>query len=118
MWSNSTAGAKWNTPVLKDGYIYGFTDSRRIYCINAVTGETAWADENPQSDFATLSDCGQVLIGLPSNGYLLVFNPSPKGYSEVARYKVAETAVYSFPLITGSGIYVKDAEALALFKLE
>jgi outer membrane protein assembly factor BamB len=117
IWSNAEVGAKWNTPVLKDGYLYGFSDQKRLYCVNAATGATAWIDQSVNSDFATLLDCGEVLIGLPSTGNLLVFKADPKAYTEVAKYKVAETPVYSFPLVAGKNIYVKDAENLTMFRL-
>jgi outer membrane protein assembly factor BamB len=116
LWSNTTTGAKWNTPVLKDGFLYGFTDTRKVYCINASDGQTAWLDEGVFSDFATLADCGDVLIGLPQTANLLVFKPNNKAYTEVARYKVSETSIYAFPLITNTGIYIKDAESLTFYK--
>lgn len=118
LWSNKEVGAKWNTPVLKDGFLYGFTDQKRIYCLNASDGSTAWVDNNVNSDFATLVDCGSVLIGVPSTSNLIVFKADPKAYTEVARYKVAETPVYSFPVIAGNNIYIKDAENLTLFKIK
>jgi outer membrane protein assembly factor BamB len=118
LWNNPAVGAKWNTPVLKNGYLYGFTDQRRIYCINASTGETAWVDNATNSDFATLVDCGSVLIGLPSTGNLIVFNPDAKAYSEISKYKVAETQVYAYPIVAGNLVYIKDAESLTLYKIE
>lgn len=118
VWSNAEVGAKWNTPVLREGFLYGFTDQKRIYCLNASTGATAWMDNTVNSDFATLSDCGDVLIGLPSTGNLIVFKPDPKAYSEVARYKVSETPVYAFPVITGNNIYIKDAENLTMYRIK
>jgi outer membrane protein assembly factor BamB len=118
LWSNAAVSAKWNTPVLKDDYLYGFTDQRRIYCLNASTGETAWIDNATNSDFATLVDCGSVLIGLPSTGNLIVFKPDPKAYGELAKYKVSETPVYAFPIIAGNMVYVKDAESLILYKIK
>jgi outer membrane protein assembly factor BamB len=117
IWSNTTVGAKWNTPVLRDGYLYGFTDQKRIYCIKASTGETAWMDNAVNSDFATIVDCGSVIIGFPSTGNLIVMKPDPAAYSEIAKYKVSETAVYAFPVISGNKIYVKDAETLMLYTL-
>jgi outer membrane protein assembly factor BamB len=118
LWSNTEVGAKWNTPVLKDGYLYGFSDQKRIYCVNASNGKTAWIDNTVNSDFSTLSDCGQVLIGLASTGNLLVFKPESTRYSEVAKYKVTDTPVYAFPIIAGNNIYVKDAENLTMFKIQ
>lgn len=116
LWSTTEIGAKWNTPVLINGFLYGFTDQRRIYCLNAKTGQTGWIDNTTNSDFATILDCGQVIIGLPSTGNLIFFKPDPKGYTEIAKYKVAETPVYSFPIVAGNMIYVKDAENLTLYK--
>lgn len=117
IWSNTGVGAKWNTPVLKDGFLYGFTDQKRIYCLKATTGETAWIDNVVHSDFATIVDCGSVIIGLPSTANLIVMKPEPAAYSEVAKYKVSETPVYAFPIISGNKIYIKDAESLILYSL-
>jgi outer membrane protein assembly factor BamB len=117
LWSSTEIGAKWNTPVLKDGFLYGFTDQKRIYCLNAANGQTAWIDNTVNSDFATIVDCGSVIIGLPSTANLIVLKPEKAAYTEVARYKVSETPIYSFPVISGNLIYIKDAESLTLYKL-
>jgi outer membrane protein assembly factor BamB len=117
LWSNPDVGAKWNTPVLKDGYLYGFTDQKRIYCINAESGKTAWVDNAVNSDFASIVDCGQVIIGLPSTANLIVLKPDPSAYSQIAKYKVSETPIYAFPVIAGNLIYIKDAESLTLYKI-
>ena len=102
---------------LKDGFLYGFTDQRRIYCLDAVTGKTAWLDEAVNSDFATIVDCGSVIIGFPSTGNLIVLKPDTKAYSEIAKYKVSETPVFAFPVVAGNMVYVKDAESLILYKI-
>ena len=117
LWSNTETGAKWNTPVLVNGFLYGFTDQRRIYCLNASNGQTTWMDNTTNSDFATIVDCGSVLIGFPSTGYIIVMKPDTKAYSEIAKYKVTDTPVYAFPVIAGNMIYVKDAESLILYKI-
>ncbi len=117
LWSNAEVGAKWNTPVLKDGFLYGFTDQKRIYCLNAATGQTAWIDNVVNSDFSTIVDCGSVIIGLTSTDNLIVLKPDGKGYSEVVKYKVSDTPIYAFPVISGNSFYVKDAETLMLYKI-
>jgi outer membrane protein assembly factor BamB len=118
LWNTTEIGARWNTPVLKSGFMYGFTDQRRIYCLNAANGQTAWIDNATHSDFATIVDCGSVIMGFPQTGNLIVFNPDPKAYSEVAKYKVSATPVYAFPIIAGNLIYIKDAENLTLYKIK
>jgi outer membrane protein assembly factor BamB len=112
LWSNTEVGAKWNTPILKDGFIYGFTDQKRIYCLNAATGQTAWIDSAVTSDFSTIEDCGSVIIGLTSTNNLLVLKPDGKAYSEIVKYKVSDTPIYAYPVISGNNIYIKDAETL------
>jgi outer membrane protein assembly factor BamB len=89
-----------------------------LFCIDASTGKTAWNDNTVNSDFATIVDCGTVIIGLPSTGNLIVMKPDPKAYSEVSKYKVAETPVYAFPVISGNTIYVRDSENLMMYRLE
>ena len=116
LWSTTEIGAKWNTPVLKNGFLYGFTDQKKIYCLNAADGKTGWIDATINSDFATIADCGSVIIGFPSTGNLIFFKPDPAAYTEIAKYKVADTPVYAFPVIAGNMVYVKDAENLTLFK--
>jgi outer membrane protein assembly factor BamB len=112
LWSNAEVGAKWNTPILKDGFLYGFTDQKRIYCLNAATGQTAWIDNAVTSDFSTIVDCGSVIIGLTSTDNLLVLKPDGKAYSEIVKYKVSDTPIYAYPVISGNNIYIKDAETL------
>lgn len=112
LWNNAEVGAKWNTPILKDGFLYGFTDQKRIYCLNASTGQTAWIDNAVNSDFSTIVDCGSVLIGLTSTDNLIVLKPDGKAYSEVVKYKISDTPVYTYPVIAGDKIYIKDAETL------
>ena len=61
VWSNAEAGARWNTPVLKDGFLYGFTDQKRIYCLNYTNGQTAWLDATVNSDFSTIVESADQL---------------------------------------------------------
>jgi outer membrane protein assembly factor BamB len=118
LWNNPAVGSKWNTPVLKNGFLYGFTDQKRIYCMNASTGQTSWIDNTVNSDFASLVDCGSFLIGLPSTANLIIIKPESASYSEVKKYKVSETAIYSYPVISGDKVYIKDAENLMMYKLD
>jgi outer membrane protein assembly factor BamB len=118
LWANAEVGAKWNTPVLKDGFLYGFTDQKRIYCLNYTTGQTAWLDATVNSDFSTIVDCGSVIIGLTQTDNLIVISPNGKEYKELAKYKVSETPIYAFPIISGNNICIKDAESLTLFKIK
>jgi outer membrane protein assembly factor BamB len=56
-WSNPQFGASFNTPILKDGNIYGH-EARlgKMYCLNAQTGQTNWADTISHNRFASTLD--------------------------------------------------------------
>jgi len=119
LWSNAELGVQFNTPVLRDGLLFGLSDRGNLFCINAKTGQTAWTDETQRDrgGFGPIVSAGSCLLALPSNSELIVFKPTDKQYSEVAKIKVAETATYAHPVVTGNGIYVKDQESLALWTL-
>ncbi|HRV89629.1 MAG TPA: PQQ-like beta-propeller repeat protein [Prolixibacteraceae bacterium] len=117
-WKNPAIHVSFNTPVLKEGFIYG-NDARfgYLFCVNAVTGTTAWIDTVKNNRFAALLDLGSVLVSLPATGQLIVFKPDSEKYSQIVRYKVADTEVYAHPLFSGKNIYVKDKEYLTCWSL-
>jgi outer membrane protein assembly factor BamB len=119
LWANNELGVLFNTPLLKDGFLYGNqAKSGSLFCLNSKTGEKAWADATAQNRFASILDLGEVLACLPAIGQLIFFEPSGKAYVEFAKYKVAETEVYAHPLIIGNKIFVKDKEMLTCWSLQ
>jgi outer membrane protein assembly factor BamB len=118
-WSNPQFGASFNTPILKDGNIYGH-EARlgKMYCLNAQTGQTNWADTISHNRFASTLDLGKVLLSLPATGKIIVFEPSPEKYIQKAIYKIAETEVYAHPLVAGDKIFVKEQEILTCWSVK
>jgi outer membrane protein assembly factor BamB len=43
LWSNPDKSVQFNTPVLKDGFLYGLTAANEFFCINAKDGKLAWS---------------------------------------------------------------------------
>jgi len=60
----------------------------------------------------------KVILALPANGEILIFEPNNKNYATIATYKVAETEVYAHPLVVGKNIFVKDEEMLTCWLIE
>jgi outer membrane protein assembly factor BamB len=118
LWKNGELGTKWNTPVLKDGFLYGISDGRKLFCMNAKTGQTAWVDAKLHNDFGTIVDAGSLIIALPQTSNLVIFKPDEKAYNEVSFIKVAETPTYSYPILAGNKLFVKDKESLAMMILK
>lgn len=117
-WSNPQFGGSFNTPVLKNGNIYGH-EARlgKLYCLNAQTGQTNWADTTSHNRFASTLDLEKVLLSLPATGKIIVFEPNPKKYSQKVEYKIAEPEVYAHPLATGDKIFVKEQEILTCWSV-
>ncbi|KPJ58495.1 MAG: hypothetical protein AMJ46_14140 [Latescibacteria bacterium DG_63] len=120
LWSNPDLAPQFNTPVLKNGLLFGLSDGSNLFCINAKTGQTAWADTTPRGrgGFAAILDVGSCLLALPNNSELIVFKPDGKEYVEITRYKVADTATYAHPVISGNRVFVKDEQSVAMWMVE
>jgi outer membrane protein assembly factor BamB len=135
LWSNAAASVQFNTPVLKDGLIYGLSQGNEFFCVSAESGKTLWTAPAVQgsgsgqsgqsgrrggggSGYGSIVDAGPVLIALTPTGQLTVFEPSDKEFKPVAKYKVADANTYAYPVLSGNRIFVKDRDSLILWAIE
>ncbi len=119
LWNNNEVGTTFNTPMLKNGLLFGFSDKNVMFCINAKDGKTAWVDEaNKRDRFGSVIDTGSVLIGLNPQSLLLVFEPDGSGYKELASYKVSDNQIHACPVVAGNRIYIKDQDSVILWTIE
>ena len=135
LWKNPDNSVQFNTPVLKDGFLYGLSARSDFFCINAKDGKTAWTAPlmapapggegegggrrgmGRTAGYGSLIDTGKLILALTPNSQLVVFQPNEKSFSEVARIKVADTPVYAHPIVSGNKIIVKDQDAVTLWGL-
>lgn len=118
LWSNDELGTSFNTPVLKDGMLYGLSDNGRLYCMNAENGQTAWVGTEEINRFGSVVDAGACLLALSPQKELIVFEPNSSEYKELAKYKVADSEIYAYPIAAGNRIYVKDQDSVILWTVE
>ncbi|MDH7569934.1 MAG: PQQ-like beta-propeller repeat protein, partial [Armatimonadota bacterium] len=87
LWTNTDGTVQFNSPVLKNGYLYGLSARGNLFCVNGQTGQTAWVDPTPRGrgGFGSIVDAGAVLLVLPNAPQLIVLRPSEKGCEEVAK---------------------------------
>jgi outer membrane protein assembly factor BamB len=161
-WKNADNSLQFNTPVLRDGHLYGLSNLGSLFCVNAETGETVWtssleASAGParegqrppaaaqpgergqpggraqpggrrpggfgggrdrSAEYGSVVDAGSVLMALTPAGSLIVFEPSEKEFKKLASYQVASGNTYAYPVPSGNGIYIKDRDTVALWKIE
>jgi len=226
LWTNTDNSVRFNTPALKDGLIFGLSNSNNLFCIKTDTHETAWskplggapqpgggpfgpgggrgrdggpggegrpsdrADATPRRDdavqpaaategqlaqasgapagaetqpqqqpagdgaaqppageerrgdgdqpgrggrgrggrgrggrgggggYGSIVDAGSVLLVLTPASELVVYEPSATEFKELARYKVASTPTYAYPVASGKRIFTKDQDTVALWTTE
>jgi outer membrane protein assembly factor BamB len=116
LWTNVQAGARFTTPILKDGMLYGYNNG--FFCASAQTGATLWTDETKRGQSAALLDAGSVILALTLNGELAAFKPSNTAYTELARMKVAGTETWAHPVVSGNRLFVKDNEMITSWAIE
>ena len=95
LWTNKLLGARFTTPVLKDGLLYGYAG--KFFCADAQTGETLWTDATSRGQSAAMLDAGSLILALTVNGELAAFKPSRTEYKELARIKIASTETWAHP---------------------
>jgi len=118
-WSNPDNAVQFNTPVLRDGLIYGISQAGDIFCIRARDGQTLWTSAmGGRGGFGSIVDAGAVLMALAPQAELILFQPSDKEFTKLAGYKVADTEVYAYPVVVGNRIFVKDQDFLTLWTVE
>jgi outer membrane protein assembly factor BamB len=118
LWKKSQSFTRFNTPVLKDGLLYGLSDGKNFFCMDAKNGDVLWTDNTKHGECGEIISAGTVLLALTSDKKLIVFQPSDKGYMEIAQYTVADTATWAYPIVAGNRVFVKDQNTLTLFAIE
>lgn len=123
LWKNPDTAVQFNSPVVKDGLVYGITDKDALFCVDAKTGKTAWTTPlggggGRSAGYGSVVDLGPVLVALSPAAKLVVFEPGDKEYKQVASYKVADGGTYAYPVVAGNRIYIKDRESLTLWTIE
>lgn len=118
LWNNKDNSVIYNTPIIKNGLVFGQTSRDSLFCINAKTGKTAWTESvSGGRGYGTIVDAGSVLVFLSPAGNLIVFEPTDKEFKQLAKYKVGDFP-YAYPILTGNRIYVKDKTSLTLWTVD
>jgi outer membrane protein assembly factor BamB len=127
LWTTAEFGLHFNTPIFRDGYLYGF-DGRNepdasLACIDVATGKVVWREtpewpetfeqrgQKQQQVLGTyrgslLAVDGQYLC-LGELGHLLWMDLSPKGYKEVSRaWLFAARESWTLPVLSRGLLYV------------
>jgi len=103
----------WSTPIVKDGYLYGMFQFKQygdgpMKCVELKTGKEIWSQAGFGPGNVTL--VGDKLVALTDGGELVLINPSPDGYHELARFQAVTGKCWSTPSISNGRIYVRSTK--------
>ena len=120
VWENRDVSFYMSTPVLAGGTLYGMSHRNKgsFIALDARTGAALWATPGRAGDNAAVLVAGETLLLLTTDGELIVSRATRTGFEERRRYTVAASPTWAHPVVTRAGIVVKDAETLALWRLE
>ncbi len=84
----------WNTPVLRDGYVYGSSGRNagdaQLVCVNWATGVVGWSEGGLGRSSVTLVDDHLLILG--EYGDLVLARATPEKYEEVSRVRPLDAA--------------------------
>ena len=120
LWENAEIAPMYNTPVLQGNLLFGLSNKGNLFCLNAETGKTAWTDsvQRDRRGYGSIVGTDSCLLALCGNSELVAFEPSDRGYVQLAQMKVSDTATHAYPVIAGNRIFVKDQETVTLWTLQ
>ena len=68
--------------------------------------------------YGSIVDADSVLVALTPSMELIVFEPGDKEFKQVAKYKVAATPTYAYPVLSGNRIFIKDQDSVTLWTVD
>jgi outer membrane protein assembly factor BamB len=111
-WTNPQTPMFMSSPVIVGGTIYGLTMRSRgqFVAIDAKSGKTLWTTQGREGENASMMGSPSWLLASTTDGKMVVARANPRKYEVVRRYRIAESAVWAHPAITGRSIVVKDVD--------
>jgi len=118
MRGNAPLANHWSTPVVKDGHLYGMFQFKEygngpMKCVELATGNVKW--EQPGFGPGQVILAGNQVIALSDVGELVLIDPRPDAYKELARADVLDGKCWTTPVLANGRIYARSTkEAVCL----
>jgi outer membrane protein assembly factor BamB len=120
VWSSRDGKMFMSSPVLSDGRLYGFSTRQKgtVYSLDPATGKLLWSSPGAMGENAMMVAAGEYLFVLLDTADLYVARKGGEAWAPVARFHVADSATYTYPVILGDRILIRDRYGLTLWSLE
>jgi hypothetical protein len=120
VWENADVSSYLSSPVLVDGSVYGLSRRKKgqYFRLDAQTGKTLWLSEGRQGENAAIVTGGGNLFLLDTDGELSVAPLGGSTFAPMRTWTVASSATWAHPVVSDTAVVVKDAETVALWRIE
>ena len=119
VWRTDAAELYMDSPVLVGDHLYFRSNKRAgtFVCLDPATGEVVWQGPGRWAAYASVIAVDERLLVLTDEAELKVIAADPSGYRELASWEVADSTTWAHVALSGSRVFVKDEEHLAVFDL-
>ena len=136
LWKNLDNSVQFNSPVLSGERIFGLSANNELFCLDLSSGKTLWASRltsgsteaepaarpgrrggGGSGGYGSIVDCQSVLFVLTPAAELVAVDPKADALVELARYRVADSPTYAYPVLAQDRLLVRDEQAVTLWQL-
>ena len=113
VWKSKNLKTKFSSPVVKDGYVYGFNESS-LTCLNAATGELQWRGKKYGYGRILLAE--EKLLVLGNTGKLSIIDAQPDQFNEIASLQIlGKERCWNGPALVGGYLVVRNGSEIACY---
>jgi len=107
VWENKVMAMQINSPILRDGHIYGF-DEAVFKCLKLQDGSQQWQDKSLGKGSLMMSADGRLIL-MSDEGELVIAQADSQKFDVLARAKVLPKArCWTSPVLANGRIYVRN----------
>jgi outer membrane protein assembly factor BamB len=120
IWSRPDLPLYMASPVIVGERLFGLSHKRsgQLFAIDVATGDSVWASPGRDGENVSMVFAADHLFVLNERAELAILDARADTFRTVVSYDVSETATWANPIVTRSGIVVKDATTLALLSFQ
>lgn len=114
LWKNKMMKTQFNSPVERDGYLYGLDDGL-LACVDLTTGQRKWKDGRYGSGQSMLA--GDVILIQSEQGAVVLAAAVPNGFTEMGRIEALSSKTWNYPTLAGRFLLVRNDQEAACYEL-
>ena len=111
---NKMMKTQFNSPVERDGYLYGLDDGL-LACVDLTTGQRKWKDGRYGSGQSMLA--GDVIVIQSEPGAVVLAAAVPNGFTEMGRIEALSSKTWNYPTLAGRFLLVRNDQEAACYEL-